>query len=126
MGLRWVVTLLCAFYLAEAAGGIRLALSHPLYAVIALCFWLPLAIGLWLMNRIARMVALVIHWMLFVLIPFGLLNPFADMDHTFGRVPPPLWLLLTVVLALGTLNCLALFYLLKFKEQFHARARSAP
>ena len=118
VGLRWAIVGLCLFYLVNFAGDLRVASAHWLYGVLAIGFWLPLVVGLWLMYRAARLAALIVQWALFFLIPLSALSPYAEMDHAFGRTPPPVWVLLGGVLLIGAMNCLAIFYLTKFKAQF--------
>jgi hypothetical protein len=71
--------------------------------------------------NVARVVALGIHWALFVLIPVGLLNPFAEMDGVFGHPPIPIWAIFAMVWGIGALNCCAIIALSKFKDQFGPR-----
>ena len=64
--------------------------GEPLYGVVAVVFWVPLAIGLWLLNPVARLVATGVLWFVVVVVPLGTINPFAAMDE-LGPNPPPVW-----------------------------------
>ena len=116
--LRAAVIGLCIFYLISAAAYLRVARENWFYGAIAVGLFIPLSIGLWRLMNIARIVALVIHWILFVLIPLTLLSPFAEMDGLYGQPPIPLWAILSLVMLIGGLNCCAIYALSKFKDQF--------
>jgi FtsH-binding integral membrane protein len=92
-------------------------LGHWQFGYVAFVFWLFLAIGLFTMSNIARMVAVVIHWVFFFVIPVGLLSPFAAMDGLWGR-NPRLWIALPVTLAIGFVNVLIIYGLGKAKMDF--------
>jgi len=117
VSLRIVIVSICLLYVAEFVGCLSHAqVSQPLWIILALGLWLPLALGLWLMKNIARVVAVVVHWLLFFIIPIGALSPFAAMDNSWGRTP--LWVLFSVVVVLGAANCYVIFMLGKHKDQF--------
>ncbi|WP_243384105.1 hypothetical protein [Geothrix alkalitolerans] len=98
--------------------GIRLGLKgHWGFGAMGAFFWLPLALGLWRLTNIARMVALTIQWILFVIIPLGVLSPFAAMEGVWRNIP--LWALFSLVIAVGSCNCYAIFVLTYSKDQFH-------
>jgi len=119
LSLRIVIVSICFLYMAEFVGYLRHAQgSQPLWSILALGFWLPLALGLWLMKNIARVIAVFVHWLLFFIIPFGVLSPFAAMENAWGRTP--LWELFSVVVILGAGNCYVIFALGKHKDQFTA------
>ena len=118
VGLRIAIVVLCILYLAEAVMSIRLGLKgHWGFGAMGLFLWLPLALGLWRLVNIARIVALVIQWILFVIIPLGALSPFAAMDGAWRNTP--LWVVFGMVIAVGSCNCYAIFVLTKLKDQFH-------
>lgn len=115
--LRIVVVSTCLLYMAEFTYWLRNISSSPIPSIIlAFGFWVPLAVGLWLLKYVARMVALGFHWLLFFLIPFGILNPYAALDHAWGTTPE--WELFLIVVALGTANCYVIYILDKHKDQF--------
>jgi putative effector of murein hydrolase LrgA (UPF0299 family) len=94
------------------------------FGAAGILFWLPLTFGLWRLKNIARVVSLVIQWILFVIIPVGVLNPFAAMENAWGNTPT--WVLLSLVLVVGSCNCYAIFVLTNMKDQFHPlRQRAA-
>ena len=117
LGLRIGVTALCVLYLIETVVFINLGLNgHWVFGGVGIFFWLPLSFGLWTLKNIARVVALVIHWFLFVMLPFGIMSPETAMNPTLAKIP--LWALFSFTITLGAMNCLAIYILTKFKDQF--------
>jgi hypothetical protein len=117
--LRVAITALSLFYLAYAGMNIRIGLNgNWISGILGAFVWLPVSAGLSFLKNVARVAALIFHWTLFFLIPFGILSPFAQMEHAFGNPGPTLGKLFSLVLALGTVNCYAIFVLTKYKSQF--------
>ena len=75
-------TLLVASAIQQALSGAY----RPL--LLATLLWAPLAWGLWLLHPLARKVAVALLWLVVIVLPIGLINPFAALD---GLVSSSLW-----------------------------------
>lgn len=97
---------------------VRMAVSgHLVPLVVSLLLWLPLAWGLWWLHPVARKVAVTLLWVTVIVMPIGLINPFAAMD---GVVDPhtSIWSLATPIYGLVAVALLCLHILGKYKEAF--------
>jgi hypothetical protein len=63
--------------------------GEPGFAVLSLMLWLPLATGLWLLMPWARVLALVILWVLVFSVPFGEISAVATINAP--EPPGPIW-----------------------------------
>ncbi len=67
---------------------IRLAMSGKyLPLIFAILLWGPLAWGLWRLHPLARKVAVLLLWLVVIVLPIGLINPFAAMDGLVSVAP---------------------------------------
>ncbi len=114
--LRFVLFLLISgcFWLIVSA--LQLAFSGRLLPLlISLCLWAPLAWGLWQRHPLARKAAVILLWLIVIILPIGLINPFAAMDGglsgTLLGVAVPVYGLVAV--ALYCLHILG-----KYKQEF--------
>ena len=122
--LRIAILAICLVYLTNALFCILFGFKgHWVYGGMGVFFWLPLSLGLWYLKNVARVVALVLHWFLFVMLPFGILSPETAMNPAWARTP--LWVLFGYVITLGTLNCLAIHTLTRSKDQFKPLSRES-
>ena len=97
VALRWVLLILVAGCIIVAGLNLRKAFAGEyLYWVSAFGFWIPLTAGLWLRATLARWVALLFLWTIAILLPLGIINPFAAMDG-FRLDPPPVLVLVVKV-----------------------------
>jgi len=92
--------------------------GQPLIGLFAVAFWVPLAIGLWVLNPAARVIALAGLWLVIIVVPLGVINPFAAMDE-LGPNPPPVWELLVYWVAPWVVPALIAIHVLgKHKGEF--------
>lgn len=105
------------------AGCIGLTLSAVSQAVagrwlplaVSAVIWLPLAWGLWQRRPLARRVAVALLWLIVIVLPIGLINPFAAMDDL---VSGGLLNLAVPVYGLVAAALLCLHILGKYKKEF--------
>lgn len=122
--LNLVLAMLIGLCLALIATALVLAVDgHWLPLVAAALLWAPLAWGLWRRKRLARRVAVVLLWWLVLVLPIGVINPFAAMD---GAIDPdtPFWQLAVPVFGGVALALLALHVLIKYRSAFGQDGRS--
>lgn len=123
--LRWILLGLVVGCIVTAVLDIRLALAgDQLYWFIALGFWFPMAVGLWLCVPIARWAALIYLWSIVILPPLGIIIDSGVMDKVMDKLgpnPPPVWQVVAQVVAL-VVGALFLIYILgKYKKEFRWR-----
>lgn len=120
--LKRVIWTLIAVCLVLVASSLRLALNgNYLPLGVSALLWLPLGWGLWRMHRMARRVAVGLLWVIVVVLPIGIINPFAAMD---GRVSidTPSWQLAVPVFSLVAIAVYMLHILGKHKAAFGREA----
>ena len=84
--LKLVLLLLISACAALSVSAVRMAISGQLLPLlVSLLLWLPLAWGLWRLHPLARRVAVALLWLMVIVLPIGLINPFAAMD---GAIDP--------------------------------------
>ncbi|MFZ5483567.1 MAG: hypothetical protein ACOZB0_04980 [Pseudomonadota bacterium] len=124
LALKLVLALLIGLCLALIVTSLVLAVAgHWLPLVAAALLWAPLAWGLWRRKRLARRVAVVLLWWLVLVLPIGVINPFAAMD---GAIDPdtPLWHLALPVFGVVAIALLALHVLIKYRSAFGRDGRA--
>lgn len=119
--LKVVLLILIGSCIAMFFSAVQSALSSryiPL--VVSILLWAPLAWGLWRLHPVARKVSVVLLWLVVIVLPIGVINPFAAMD---GMVDPhaSLWTLLVPVYSVVALALFMLHILGKHKSAFTAR-----
>lgn len=77
------VTMLCVFIIAILVGGV----PRILFAIFII---LPNTVGLWLMKEPARLIVSTFIMFLVIVVPLGLINPFAAMDAQ-DQNSPDVW-----------------------------------
>jgi len=124
--LRWTLVALAVACLVTATRYLQFAIGgEPLYGVVAVVFWVPLAIGLWLLKPVARLVATGVLWFVVVVVPLGTINPFAAMDE-LGPNPPPVWELVVFWVAPWVVPALFAIHVLgRYKAEFQRQPGSA-
>ena len=117
--LRRVIVILATLYLLNGIAALRVAiLGHWFYAVLAICFWFPLAIGLWLQFEIARKTAVGFQVLCLFFIPMTIGGKWAGFDSAPFHPKFPWWAPFSLMLFLGTINCFAIFVLHKHRAEF--------
>jgi hypothetical protein len=113
-GLRLVRALLIASCLVLAFLAFQSAwMGNPWPLLTAVALWLPLAWGLWRRHPLARRVAQALLWLIVIVLPIGLINPFAAMD---GLVSGSIWALAVPVYGIVAVALFCLHILGKHKE----------
>lgn len=116
--LKVVLTALIVGCMLLVASSIQNALSGVyLPMLFAVTFWLPLAWGLWHLRPLARKTAQALLWLLIVILPIGVINPFAAIDGAFSP-DTPLWQLALSVFGAVAMALFALHILGKYKLEF--------
>jgi hypothetical protein len=114
--LRFVLFLLISGCLWLIVSAFQLAFSGRLLPLlISLCLWAPLAWGLWQLHPLARKVAVILLWLIVLVLPIGLINPFAAMD---GGVSGTLLDVAVPVYGLVAVALFCLHILGKYKQAF--------
>jgi len=103
----------------ESPGGNWLPLG------LALLLWLPLAVGLWHYHPLARRIAVFLLWLVVIVLPIGVINPFAAMDGAID-VDQPLWRLALPLLGVIALALAMLHILGKHKDVFRHGSHDEP
>lgn len=80
-----ILAIVCAWF---ALHGMLLALRGERWGAIAALFFLMLGLGLWLRLHIARLLALGLLWLIVVVVPIGVINPFAAMGNQGPNLAP--------------------------------------
>lgn len=115
---RWlagVVAALAALYAVLAIVLVINALRAPISLAVAPLFAV-LSWGLWRLKTWARWITVFVLWFCVIVIPIGVLNPFAAMEWEGGA---PRWELLASCVALGVALGLFLLHILgKHKREF--------
>lgn len=79
--LRFALYMLISVCLWLIVSAAQMAFSGRLLPLfISLFLWAPLAWGLWRLHPLARKVAVILLWLIVIVLPIGLINPFAAMD----------------------------------------------
>jgi hypothetical protein len=89
--------------------------------VTALIF--PLIVGLWFLKELARKVVSTILILLTILLPIGIINPFAAMD--MQPSPPGVWELAFQVYPWVAVGLLIVHVLGKYKSEFKPLFKSS-
>lgn len=119
--LKLVLLLLIGGCAAMSVSAVWMAFSGRLMPLgVSLMLWLPLAWGLWRLHPLARKVAVVLLWLVVIVLPIGLINPFAAMD---GAIDPhtSIWTLAIPVYMLVALAVFMLHILGKHRSAFAPR-----
>lgn len=109
-----LLLILCCLWLAVSAVGEAVS-GNWLPLVVALLLWLPW--GLWRLHPLARRVAVALLWLVVIVLPIGVINPFAAMDGAVD-IGQPLWRLALPVFGGVALVLFALHILGKYKAEF--------
>lgn len=116
--LKAVLAALIAGCLALAASALSSAFAGQYVPLLfAAVLWLPLAWGLWRRRPLARRVAVALLWLVVIVLPIGVINPFAAMDGAIA-IDIPLWRLALPVFGIVGLALFALHILGKYKTEF--------
>lgn len=121
--LKLVLTLLvgaCLLLAASACGQAMAGNWLPL--AVAAVLWGPLAWGLWRRRRLARAVAVALLWLVVIVLPLGVINPFAAMDGAID-IEAPLWRLTLPVFAAVAAALFMLHVLGRHKTAFGDHGR---
>ncbi len=122
--LKAVLLLLITGCLVLIGNAVVLALSDAwLPMLTAALLWAPLTWGLWQRHPLARRVVLVLLWLIIIVLPIGLINPFAYMD---GMVSGPVWKLALPVYGIAAVALFMVHILGKHKAEFTGRHRASP
>jgi len=114
--LRFVLFLLISGCLLLIISAIQMAFAGRLLPLfISLLLWAPLAWGLWQMHPLARKVAVILLWLIVIVLPIGLINPFAAMD---GLVSGELQDVAVPVYGIVAAALFCLHILGKYKKEF--------
>lgn len=124
--LSLVLVVLIGLCLGLVAAALVLAMAgHWLPLVAAALLWGPLAWGLWRRNRLARRVAVALLWWLVLVLPIGVINPFAVMDGVVA-LDTPLWHLALPVFGGVGGALFALHVLIKYRAEYGQQGRAGP
>jgi hypothetical protein len=116
--LKAVLITLVVSCLLLVVTAIQQALSgRYLPLLFAAVLWAPLAWGLWHLHPLARKVALALLWLLIVILPIGVINPFAAMDGAIS-LDTPLWQLAVPLFGTVAAALFAVHILIKHKAAF--------
>ena len=116
--LKAVLITLVVGCLLLAVTAIQQALSgRYLPLLFAAVLWAPMAWGLWHLHRLARKVAVALLWLVIIVLPIGVINPFTAIDGAIG-MDTPLWRLALPVFGAVALALFALHILGKYKSEF--------
>jgi hypothetical protein len=85
---------------------------------------LLLAVGLWHRLHAARLFVLVVLWFVVIVVPIGVINPFAAMD-SYGNSPPSVWALIFKVAPWVVGSLFVIHVLGKYKREFRWWPKSA-
>jgi hypothetical protein len=114
--LKLVLLLLIGACAALIASAVRMAFSgHLVPLLVSLMLWLPLAWGLWMQHPLSRRVAVALLWLMVIVLPIGLINPFAAMD---GLVSGPVLDVAVPVYGIVAIALFCLHILGKYKQAF--------
>ena len=99
--LRLVIVILAVFYLFNGIGALRVAFAEGywFYGAMAVGFWFPLTVGLWLRINIARATAYGVQLCFIAFIPMGIMGKVAGIDSAPMRHPPPLLVVFAISLS---------------------------
>ena len=115
--LSWTLlalVLACAWF---ALHGVQLVIGGQLQGLVTATFFLLLGLGLWLRQHIARIFVLVMLWFVVIVVPVGMINPFAAMDD-YGPSPPSVWHLVLQIAPWVIASLFAIHVLGKYKHEF--------
>lgn len=123
--LKGVLLLLILGCLWLAASAVGEAISGNWFPLgVALLLWLPLAWGLWRLHPLARRVAVALLWLVVIVLPIGIINPFAAMDGAVD-ISQPLRRLVVPVFGGVAVALFMLHILGQYKAQFSRRVPAA-
>lgn len=88
--------------------------------MISFLLWMPLGWGLWSLRPFARKVAVAMLWLVVIVLPIGVINPFAAMDGMID-LRASLWALIVPVYGVVALALVMLHILGKHKSAFTPR-----
>ena len=124
--LQMVVVILAALCAAEAiASFMMFAYAFQLADLVIGGFFLVLGVYLWLLNAFARAVAVFLLWLVVIVLPLGVLNPFMASDMAAAGRELNIWYALAALVPLVAMACGALHILDKHKREF-SRTRRRP
>jgi hypothetical protein len=113
--LLFVILALCGILLYLFTSAI---VSRNFFRVgFALIIFAPLGVGLWLQFNFSRAILAGATLFLAILLPVGLINPFAASDY-FPRSPPDVWDLALDVYPWTVVGLIVVHVLEKYKSQF--------
>lgn len=115
--LSWTLlglVLACAWF---TLCGVQLVMGGQLQGLVTAAFFLLLGLGLWLRQHIARIFVLVMLWFVVIVIPIGLINPFAAMND-YGPNPPPVSHLVLQIAPWVVASLFVIHVLGKYKHEF--------
>ncbi len=118
IALRAVIVLLTILLACAIINGVRMALlGIYVPVVVSLCIWLPLAYGLWNLKNAARVGISILLWWVAIVVPVGMINPFAAINGP-GPPFPDVWDLAMLVYPCAAVALVALHVLGKYKKEF--------
>jgi len=113
-----VLVVVCSLFVASAVLQ-ALSGSYPSLLFAALC-WGPLAWGLWKLHPVARRVSVALLWIVVVVLPIGLINPFAAMDRV---VSGSLWEVAIPIYGAVAAALFCIHILAKYEQEFRRGGR---
>ncbi len=121
--LKTVLLLLMVALVAMAILSIKSAIQggSAYGAVVWASVLLAVAVGLWHLQEWSRAVVVAFIWLLIIVVPLGLINPFAAMDE-LGSNPASAWQLAVSIYPSVGLGIFVLHILGKHKREFSRRA----
>lgn len=117
--LQLVVTVLVAGCLFLVGYNALVFLEGAYLSLAGVLFWSVLAVGLIQLHSWARMLVVVMLWFAIIIVPLGLINPFAAMND-YGPYPPSVWVLSIWVYSGVAAAVLVLHLLGTYKSNFGA------
>lgn len=115
--LSWTLlalVLACAWFTLR---GLQLVVDGQLQGLFTAVVCALLGLGLWLRQHIARIFALAILWFVVIVVPVGMINPFAAMDG-YGPNPPSVWSLVLQIAPWVVASLFVIHVLGKYKHEF--------
>lgn len=109
-----VLVVVCTLLVASAVFRAMSGSYRPL--LFAALWWGPLAWGLWKLHPVARRVSVALLWIVVVVLPIGLINPFAAVDRV---VSGSLWEVALPIYSAVAAALYCIHILAKYKQEFH-------